>query len=37
MNNPSIGTVVEKVEAGAYADLVVAVFGADVFHDPMTP
>lgn len=36
MNNPSIEAVVEKVKAGAYADLVVAVFGADVFDDPKT-
>jgi len=36
MNNPSIEAVVEKVKAGAYADLIVVVFGADVFDDPKT-
>ena len=34
MNNPSIEAVVEKVRAGSYADMVVALFGADVFADP---
>lgn len=36
MNNPSIEAVVEKVKAGAYADLVTAVFGKAVFADPTT-
>ncbi len=36
MNNPSIEAVVRKVKAGAYADLAVAVFGANVFDDPKT-
>ena len=36
MNNPSIEVVVEKVKAGAYADLVTAVFGKAVFADPTT-
>ena len=34
MNNPSIEAVVEKVKAGPYADMVVALFGADAFADP---
>ncbi len=34
MNNPSIEAVVAKVKAGAYADLVVQVYGDDAFADP---
>ena len=34
MNNPSIEAVVAKVKAGAYADLVTKVYGADAFADP---
>ena len=34
MNNSSIEAVVEKVKAGPYADMVVALFGADAFADP---
>jgi len=36
MNNPSIDAVVGKVKAGAYADLVTAVFGKAVFAVPKT-
>jgi cytochrome c peroxidase len=34
MNNPSIEAVVDKVKAGAYADMVTSLYGADVFADP---
>jgi cytochrome c peroxidase len=36
MNNTSVEAVVQKVKAGAYARLAMAVFGADVFDDPKT-
>ncbi len=36
MNNPSIDAVVQKVKAGPYAGMVVALFGADAFSDPKT-
>ncbi len=34
MNNPSVEAIVEKVKTGGYADLVVSLYGADVFNDP---
>jgi cytochrome c peroxidase len=34
MANPSIEAVIEKVRTGAYADLVAAVYGTDVFQEP---
>ena len=34
MNNPSIEAVVAKVKQGGYADMMTALYGADVFADP---